>query len=120
MAQFKTITTDPGVTSLLVNATEWTVVSVQLDTSGPCIIGNVETLGPVNAGRGVQIGNIPRYMVIRPGERLYIYSDLTDSVGVIAEPLPFLVGNALSLLDGVAKLMSSVTGKTISSPGKKC
>ena len=117
---YKTAVTEPGVTTLLINAVDWTLVSLQLNSAGPVIIGNLPQLGPISAGVGVQLGTQIRYMLLGPGERLYVYSDSNDTIGAIYQSLPFLVGNALTLLKGMADIASLVTGRVISNPGKKC
>jgi hypothetical protein len=120
MSQFKTIVTEPGKTTPIVNSLDWTVISLQLNTVGPVIIGNLPELGPISAGRGVRLTSATRYLIVRPGDTLYIFSDTQDEVGAIFETLPFLVGNVLTLLKGIAEMISSVTGRVIQNPGKKC
>ena len=95
--QCVTLFTSAGGTDLQYSANEWTLVSVQLETAGPVVIGTQEHLAPLGSGRGISVGTTPRYMVLSPGERLYSLSSALNRVSMVAQPLPNLVAIALKI-----------------------
>ena len=121
MATYKTLTTEAGQTTTLLNATDWTFVALRRVTVGPVVVGNVPQLGPVNQGKGVSLGTDVEYTIVPPGETLYAYSDANDSITLKFQTLPFIIGNVAALVDSISKMLSFFTGKQVTqSFGKKC
>lgn len=90
-SKLTTIFTSAGGTDLQLAPTEWTLVSLQLETSGPVYAGTEQALGPIGSGRGVTIGTTAKYLLLGPKDRLYTISSSLNRVSMAVHPLPNLV-----------------------------
>lgn len=95
---YQQINTEAGKTTLLIQPASWCLISVSCDTVGPVMAGSSADLKP-GTGQGVLVGATPRYMVLDPGDALYVYSSGTDRVSIAVHPLSFLQ----RLLQGAVK-----------------
>lgn len=87
-SQLKTIYTNPGVTDLLIQPTEYVVVSLVLLSAGPCVVGTDSQLTPLGSGKGVQLTTVPQYFFLSPNiDVLYIYADAVQRVTMAVHPM---------------------------------
>ena len=105
-SDFKTIFTSVDTTELQYSPVEWTLVSLQLETSGPVVAGTKPEMAPIASGKGILLSARPRYFLLGPSERLYTLSSALNRVSMSAHTLPNLVTLALkadALIGALAK-----------------
>lgn len=90
-SRLTTIFTSAGGTDLQLAPTEWTLVSLSLETAGPVYAGTEQSLAPVGSGRGVAVGTTAKYFLLGPKDRLYTISSALNRVSMAVHPLPNLV-----------------------------
>jgi hypothetical protein len=88
--QIRSIVTEPGVTSLILQPTSPTVVSINKVTAGTVIIGTQAQLAPLSQLNGIQLGNEIRYLLLMPGDVLYIFATSVEEVSIATHNLAAL------------------------------
>ena len=106
-SDFKTIFTSVGATDLQLSPTEWTVVSLQLETAGPVIVGTKAELAPISAGKGIYLSTSPRYFLLGPSERLYTLAGSLNRVSMSTHTLPSFVQVIMKLDEVVTRLVKA-------------
>lgn len=70
---------------------QWARVTLTLETAGPVVVGNQQSLTPVTSGKGQLLTtSLPVTFTIAKGTRLYIASTSVNRVKVAIEPVPWL------------------------------
>lgn len=96
--QIRTIVTEPGTTSLILQPTAPTLVSMNKITAGTVLIGTLPNLAPISQLNGIQLLSAIRYMLLMPGDLLYIFANSVEEVSIATHNLAALLSFGQQLI----------------------
>lgn len=109
--QIRTIITEPGVTSLILQPTSPILVAINKITAGTVLIGTLPTLAPISQLNGIQLLTTVRYLLLMPGDVLYIYANSIEEVSLSTHNLAALLmfGQQLVPKPATAQVVTQVS-----------